>query len=136
MDTIIWFGLICGSGMAPLRSHISFLFETLKTKRRVSYWYGARSPKELFYTEYFSKLAEDHENLSFHPVLSEPEPHDRWESYMGFIHEIVQKEYQAKHENPPDAEYYLCGPPEMISACLRMLKDYEVSNEDISFDEF
>ena len=125
-----------GAGMAPLRSHITYLFETLKTKRKVSYWYGARSLNELYYSDHFEKLAEVFENFSFQIALSEPRPEDGWDSFTGLIHKIVQEEYLAKHNDPAAIEYYLCGPPGMVSACLGMLKEYAVTDESISYDEF
>ena len=125
-----------GAGMAPLRSQITYLFETLRTNRKVSYWYGARSLTELYYADHFEKLAEDFENFSFHTALSEPEPEDDWDSYTGMIHKIVAQEYLAEHENPGAIEYYLCGPPAMVSACLEMLKEHAVREENISYDEF
>jgi len=125
-----------GAGMAPLRSHISYLFETIRTKRKVSYWYGARSLNELYYSKHFEKLAEEFQNFSFDIALSEPKPEDNWGSFTGMIHQAVAEEYLAKHKNPGAAEYYLCGPPAMVSACLEMLKDFTVSEENISYDEF
>ncbi len=125
-----------GAGMAPLRSHISYLFETLKTKRKLSYWYGARSKQELYYREYFEKLASDNQNFRFNIALSVPDPKDPWDSHKGFIHDIVQKEFLALHKNPEKAEYYICGPPEMVSACIEMLQEYNVGDENISYDEF
>jgi len=125
-----------GAGMAPLRSHISYLFETVKTKRILSFWYGARSLRELYYREYFEKLASDHKNFRFNVALSEPEPEDRWISYKGFIHKIVQEEFLDLHKNPAEAEYYICGPPEMVSACIKMLKENEIEEDHISYDEF
>ena len=125
-----------GAGMAPLRSQITYLFETIKTNRKVSYWYGARSLNELYYSDHFEKLAEDFENFSFHLALSEPRPEDRWDSFTGMIHKFLAEEYLANHESPAAIEYYLCGPPAMVSACLEMLNDYGVDEESISFDEF
>ncbi|MCK5704197.1 MAG: NADH:ubiquinone reductase (Na(+)-transporting) subunit F, partial [Cyclobacteriaceae bacterium] len=125
-----------GAGMAPLRSQISYLFETLKTKRKVSFWYGARSKQELFYTLYFEKLAEEHDNFTFHAALSEPKPEDHWDSHTGFIHEIVESQYLKTHSTPTQLEYYLCGPPAMINATKGMLEKYKVSKENIAFDEF
>jgi len=125
-----------GAGMAPLRSQITYLFETLRTNRKVSYWYGARSRSDLYYLDHFEKLAEDFENFSFYVALSEPKPEDDWNSYTGMIHKIVAEEYLVKHENPGAIEYYLCGPPAMVSACLEMLKENAVGEENISYDEF
>jgi Na(+)-translocating NADH:ubiquinone oxidoreductase F subunit len=125
-----------GAGMAPLRSQITYLFETIRTNRKVSYWYGARSLNELYYSDHFEELAEDFENFSFNVALSEPKPEDRWYSFTGMIHKFVAEEYLVKHKNPAAIEYYLCGPPAMVSACLEMLNDFGVNEESISYDEF
>jgi Na+-transporting NADH:ubiquinone oxidoreductase subunit F len=125
-----------GAGMAPLRAHLSHLFETEQTARRVSFWYGARSRQELFYQDYFSNLAAQHRNFHFHPALSAPLPDDDWAGHTGFIHEVVLAEYLAGHENPRAVEYYLCGPPAMIKACLAMLGALGVDESRIARDEF
>lgn len=125
-----------GAGMAPLRAHLSHLFETAKTARRVSYWYGARSRQELFYHEYFNNLATCHPNFRFHPALSSPLPEDEWTGHCGFIHEVALDHYLASHENPLAIEFYLCGPPAMIKACTKMLDGLGVSASQIAFDEF
>jgi MocE subfamily Rieske [2Fe-2S] domain protein len=125
-----------GAGMAPLRSHISHLFETLGTKARVSYWYGARSLQEMFYQDYFEDLAERYENFSFHTALSEPLPEDQWQSYTGFIHEVLKREYLDSHPNPKEIAYFLCGPPAMIKAATDMLGALGVKPAQIAFDEF
>lgn len=125
-----------GAGMAPLSSHISYLFEMLKTKRKVSFWYGARSLSELYYDEYFENLEKIHSNFSFHVALSEPLKSDNWSSYFGLIHEILEKEFLMKTIEASKKEYYLCGPPPMINALLETLSKYKVPNEMISFDEF
>lgn len=126
-----------GAGMAPLRSHLSHLFETLKTGRKVSYWYGARSKQEMFYTAYFEKLAAAFDNFSFHVALSEPLPEDNWDGPTGFIHEVLKREYLDGHETPQAIEYYLCGPPMMIEAARNMLtQDIGIQEGDIAFDEF
>jgi len=125
-----------GAGMAPLRSHLSHLFETEHTARKVSFWYGARSSQELFYVDYFEGLASNHENFTFHLALSSPLPDDNWTGHEGFIHAVVLEEYLRTHPRPESVEFYLCGPPQMISACLRMLSDLEVPNDHIAFDEF
>lgn len=125
-----------GSGMAPLRAHISYLFDTLKTGRAVSFWYGARSKQELYYDEYFENLAQQHENFSFHVALSEPKPEDKWESYTGFIHEVLRDEYLSKTDDAKSKEYYLCGPPVLIKAATGMLAELGVPDGQISFDEF
>ncbi len=125
-----------GAGMAPLKSQISYLFETLKTKRKVSFWYGARSKQEVFYTEYFEKLALEYDNFTFHTALSEPKTEDKWTGLTGFIHQIVEEQYLNSHAQPNDIEYYLCGPLAMISATQSMLKDFSVDEKMIAFDEF
>jgi Na(+)-translocating NADH:ubiquinone oxidoreductase F subunit len=125
-----------GAGMAPLRSHLSWLLETQKTSARISYWYGARSLQELFYQDYFEKLSGENKNFSFHAALSEPRPEDRWQSYTGFIHEVLKREYLDSHPNPRSIEYFLCGPPVMIKAATQMLKELGVDPAQIAFDEF
>jgi Na+-transporting NADH:ubiquinone oxidoreductase subunit F len=125
-----------GSGMAPLRSHISYLLETLGSARRISFWYGARSLQEVYYREYFENLAARFPNFSYHLVLSEPQPEDHWNSYTGFIHEVVRREYLDGHRNPGDAEFYLCGPPVRIQGMLRSLRELDVPKSQIAFDEF
>ncbi len=125
-----------GAGMAPLRAHLSHLFETAKTARRVSYWYGARSKQELYYQDYFENLARSHSNFTFHSALSSPLPEDQWNSYTGFIHEVVLDNYLKAHENPKVVEFYLCGPPLMIKACTKMLAALDVPANHIAYDEF
>ena len=125
-----------GAGMAPLRSHLSYLLETVKTDRKISFWYGARSKQELFYQEYFEELAAKHKNFSFHIALSEPQQSDEWKSHTGFIHEVLKNEYLENHEKPESAEYYLCGPPLMINAVKSLLAEKNVDPCQISFDEF
>jgi Na(+)-translocating NADH:ubiquinone oxidoreductase F subunit len=125
-----------GAGMAPMRAHIAHLFEVMKTERRVSFWYGARSRQELFYQDYFEGLAQRHPNFSFHVALSEPLPEDAWSSHTGFIHEVLWREYLSRHPNPLAVEYYLCGPPAMIQAATKMLHGLGVKPEQIAFDEF
>lgn len=125
-----------GAGMAPLRSHLSHLFETEKTARKVSFWYGARSRQELFYGDYFEGVAQKHSNFSFRPALSSPLPGDDWKGLTGFIHEVVFENLLKQHENPKAVEYYLCGPPMMIKACNKMLSDLGVNPGQISYDEF
>jgi Na+-transporting NADH:ubiquinone oxidoreductase subunit F len=125
-----------GSGMAPLRAHLSHLLETEKTARKVSYWYGARSRQEIFYADYFEKLATEHPNFSFHLALSSPLPEDRWNGLGGFIHEVVVDNYLADHPNLTGIEFYLCGPPMMIKACKNMLKELGVNDGQVSYDEF
>ncbi|MEO6966195.1 MAG: NADH:ubiquinone reductase (Na(+)-transporting) subunit F [Acidobacteriaceae bacterium] len=125
-----------GAGMAPLRAHLSHLFETQKTTRRVSYWYGARSLQEIFYREYFEQLESRFANFSFHLALSEPQPQDNWQSHTGFIHEVLESRYLANHPDPAAIEYYLCGPPAMVQAATRMLETLNVPKSQIAFDEF
>lgn len=125
-----------GAGMAPLRAHLSQLFETDNTHRKVSYWYGARSKQEIFYDDYFEQLAAAHENFSFHLALSAPLEEDNWQGPTGFIHEVVLEDYLKQHEHPAAVEYYLCGPPMMISACKKMLAELGVSEDHIAYDEF
>jgi len=125
-----------GSGMAPLRSHISHLLETQNSPRKISLWYGARSRQEIFYDDYFEGLAKRFPNFSFHPALSEPQPGDNWTSHTGFIHDVLKREHLERHANPAGVEYYLCGPPVMVQAAIQMLKGLDVSPAQIAFDEF
>jgi MocE subfamily Rieske [2Fe-2S] domain protein len=125
-----------GAGMAPLRAHLSHLFETENTHRKVSYWYGARSRQEIFYADYFESLAARHQNFSFHLALSSPLPEDRWTGPTGFIHDVVLENYLRNHPNPKAVEFYLCGPPQMIKACTKMLATLGVTPQQIAFDEF
>jgi len=125
-----------GAGMAPLRAHLSHLLETQASARKISFWYGARSRQEIFYEDYFKRLAELHRNFSFHPALSSPLPGDDWAGHEGFIHEALLKHYLNGHRNPSAAEYYLCGPPMMIKACIRMLSDLAVPDNQVAYDEF
>lgn len=125
-----------GAGMAPLRSHIMRLLVTDKTKRKLSYWYGARSMREMFYVEEFDKLQAENPNFKWHVALSEPQPEDNWKGYTGFIHQVVLNEYLSKHPAPEDCEYYLCGPPMMNSAVLKMLDNLGVDPENIRLDDF
>jgi Na+-transporting NADH:ubiquinone oxidoreductase subunit F len=126
-----------GAGMAPMRSHLSHLFETLKTRRRVSFWYGVRSRQEIFYEDYFRSLEEKHENFSFHIALSEPLESDAWDGATGFIHDVLRREYLEKHQDPALIEYYLCGPPPMVRAGDEMLKEeFKVPGQQIAYDEF
>lgn len=125
-----------GAGMAPLRSHIFDQLERLKSKRKISFWYGARSLREAFYVEDFDRLAKEHDNFEWHLALSDPQPEDNWEGYTGFIHKVVLDNYLKKHPAPEDCEYYLCGPPMMNAACIRMLTDLGVEPEHILLDDF
>jgi Na+-transporting NADH:ubiquinone oxidoreductase subunit F len=125
-----------GAGMAPLRSHIFDQLERLKSKRKITFWYGARSLREAFYVEDFDRLARDHDNFEWHLALSEPQPEDNWTGYTGFIHKVVLENYLKDHPAPEDCEYYLCGPPMMNAACIRMLTDLGVEPEHILLDDF
>ncbi|HEX2968778.1 MAG TPA: NADH:ubiquinone reductase (Na(+)-transporting) subunit F [Bacteroidales bacterium] len=125
-----------GAGMAPLRSHIFHLFDTLKTSRKVSYWYGARSTREVFYEDEFREIEKNFPNFSFHLALSEPLPEDNWTGYKGFIHQVLLDNYLSKHDEPEDIEYYFCGPPVMNGAVIKMLDSLGVPKENISFDDF
>jgi Na+-transporting NADH:ubiquinone oxidoreductase subunit F len=125
-----------GAGMAPLRSHIFELFKTLQTGRKVSYWYGGRSSRELFYLEEFEALEQQFENFSLHIALSDALPEDNWTGLTGFIHQVLFNEYLSKHPSPEDCEYYICGPPLMLSAVRTMLDDLGVEPENVAFDDF
>lgn len=125
-----------GAGMAPLRSHIFHLFHTLKTNRKVSYWYGARSMREIFYEEDFREIERQFPNFSFHIALSEPKEEDKWDGPVGFIHQVVYDQYLSKLEEPEELEYYLCGPPIMNDAVQDMLYNMGVPQEMIAFDDF
>ncbi len=125
-----------GAGMAPLRSHLLHLFHTVKTGRKVSYWYGARSKREIFYEEDFEKIAKNFPNFEFNIALSEPDPEDNWDGPVGFIHQVIYDSYLGKHEDPEEIEYYMCGPPMMNDAVNKMLYDLGVPDEMIAFDDF
>jgi Na+-transporting NADH:ubiquinone oxidoreductase subunit F len=125
-----------GAGMAPMRSHIFQLLKTLNSDRKISFWYGARSLREMFYQDEFEALAEKHPNFTFHVALSEPLPEDNWEGLTGFIHQVVLDNYLDKHPDPEEIEFYMCGPPMMNSAVLKMLDDLGVEPDQIAFDDF
>jgi Na+-transporting NADH:ubiquinone oxidoreductase subunit F len=125
-----------GAGMAPMRSHIFDQFRRLSTSRKVSYWYGARSLREAFYVDDFDGIATDCDNFSWHLALSEPQPEDDWSGYTGFIHQVALDNYLKDHPAPEDIEYYLCGPPMMLKACMGMLDSLGVEPENILFDDF
>lgn len=125
-----------GAGMAPLRSHIFELFKNLKTGRKVSYWYGGRSLRELFYVEHFREIEKEFPNFQFNIALSEPMPEDNWTGYTGFIHQVLEENYLSKHPAPEDIEYYICGPPMMNAAVFKMLDDLGVEPENIAYDDF
>ncbi|MEM9558586.1 MAG: NADH:ubiquinone reductase (Na(+)-transporting) subunit F [Acidobacteriota bacterium] len=125
-----------GAGMAPMRSHIFDQFKRLDTDRKVTFWYGARSLREAFYIEDFDSITADHPNFEWHLALSEPLEADNWTGATGFIHQVVLENYLAEHPAPEDIEYYLCGPPLMLKACMEMLDDLGVEKENILFDDF
>jgi Na+-transporting NADH:ubiquinone oxidoreductase subunit F len=125
-----------GAGMAPMRSHIYDQLKRLHSKRRMSFWYGARSLREAFYVEEFDELAKQHENFSWHLALSEPLPEDNWSGPVGFIHEVLYQQYLKDHPAPEDCEYYLCGPPLMVGAVTHLLEDLGVEEENVLFDDF
>ena len=125
-----------GAGMAPMRSHLFDLLDTQKTKRKVSFYYGARSVREMFYHEDFLKLEREHPNFTYTVALSEPMPEDNWEGPTGFIHQAAHDLYLANHEDPTEIEYYMCGPPMMIDAVDKMLYDLGVEEEMIDYDKF
>ena len=136
-----------GAGMAPMRSHLFHLFHTLKSGRKVTYWYGGRSKRELFYLDHFNDIAKEFPNFKFFVVLSEPLPEDNWkvkkdvndtegDGFTGFVHQAVIDQYLKKHEAPEDIEFYFCGPPMMNAAVLKMVDDWGVPKENVSFDDF
>lgn len=125
-----------GAGMAPMRSHLFHLFRTQRTTRKVSFWYGARSKKEMFYDEDFKAIAAEFPNFSYNVALSEPEPGDNWNGPTGFIHNVLYENYLKNHEEPEEIEYYMCGPPIMVSSVERMLYNLGVGKEMIAYDEF
>jgi len=125
-----------GAGMAPMRSHIFDQFLTQRTSRKATFWYGARSKREIFYEDHFRKIDEEFPNFEFHIALSEPKEEDNWTGYVGFIHQVIYDNYLRNHEEPEEIEYYLCGPPMMNAAVNKMLDDLGVPNEMIAFDDF
>jgi Na+-transporting NADH:ubiquinone oxidoreductase subunit F len=125
-----------GAGMAPMRSHIFDQFRRLHTTRKVSFWYGARSKREMFYVEDFDAIAKENENFEWHVALSDPQPEDNWEGYTGFIHNVLLENYLKNHDAPEDCEFYMCGPPVMNSAVISMLKELGVEDENIMLDDF
>lgn len=125
-----------GAGMAPMRSHIFDLFETKKTKRKATFWYGGRSKRELFYQDHFEKIEKENPNFKFEVALSEPLKEDNWKGNTGFIHQVIYDNYLKNHPEPEDIEYYLCGPPMMNDAILKMLDELGVPEEMIMFDDF
>ncbi|MDX1603047.1 MAG: NADH:ubiquinone reductase (Na(+)-transporting) subunit F [Salinimicrobium sediminis] len=135
-----------GAGMAPMRSHLYHLFRTLKTGRKVTYWYGGRSKRELFYTEHFRALERDFPNFKFYIALSEPLEEDNWkvkdgiegegDGFVGFIHQVVIDNYLSHHDEPEEIEFYFCGPPLMNKAVEKMAEDFGVPPENVRFDDF
>ena len=135
-----------GAGMAPMRSHLYHLFRTIKTGRKVSYWYGGRSRRELFYIDHFKALEKDFPNFKFYMVLSEPTEEDNWkvkdgldgdgDGFLGFVHQSVIDNYLSNHDSPEEIEYYFCGPPLMNQAVLKMCEDWGVPDELVAFDDF
>jgi len=125
-----------GAGMAPMRSHIFDQLKRLGSKRKISFWYGARSLREMFYQEEFEQLARDNPNFSFHIALSDPQPEDNWTGYTGFIHNVLYENYLKHHAAPEDCEFYMCGPPMMNAAVIKMLQDLGVEDENIMLDDF
>jgi Na+-transporting NADH:ubiquinone oxidoreductase subunit F len=125
-----------GAGMAPMRSHIFHLFHTLRTGRKVTFWYGARSKREIFYEEDFHKIEREFPNFKFTIALSDPKKEDKWTGKTGFIHQVIFDSYLKNHEAPEDIEYYMCGPPMMNSAVEKMLDNLGVPAEMIMYDDF
>ncbi len=125
-----------GAGMAPMRSHIFDQLRRIKTNRKISFWYGARSVREMFYVEDFDMLANENENFDWHVALSDPQPEDNWEGYTGFIHNVLLENYLKDHPAPEDCEFYMCGPPMMNAAVIQMLEDLGVERENILLDDF
>jgi Na(+)-translocating NADH:ubiquinone oxidoreductase F subunit len=125
-----------GAGMAPMRSHIFDQLKRLGSKRKISFWYGARSRREMFYDDEFEQLARENPNFSFHVALSDPQPEDNWTGYTGFIHNVLYENYLKHHAAPEDCEFYMCGPPVMNAAVIRMLQDLGVEDENIMLDDF
>ncbi|GAA0658181.1 NADH:ubiquinone reductase (Na(+)-transporting) subunit F [Rheinheimera tangshanensis] len=125
-----------GAGMAPMRSHIFDQLRRLKSKRKMSFWYGARSKREMFYVEDFDMLAAENDNFQWHVALSDPQPEDNWTGYTGFIHNVLFENYLKNHKAPEDCEFYMCGPPMMNKAVINMLKDLGVEDDNILLDDF
>ncbi|MDW5500402.1 NADH:ubiquinone reductase (Na(+)-transporting) subunit F [Pseudomonas lundensis] len=125
-----------GAGMAPMRSHIFDQLNRLKSKRKITFWYGARSLREMFYEDDFNQLQAENENFTWHVALSDPQPEDNWTGYTGFIHNVLLENYLRNHPAPEDCEFYMCGPPMMNAAVIKMLKDLGVEDENIMLDDF
>ncbi|AHY05871.1 NADH:ubiquinone reductase (Na(+)-transporting) subunit F [Serratia plymuthica] len=125
-----------GAGMAPMRSHIFDQLNRLNSKRKITFWYGARSLREMFYEDDFNRLQAENENFTWHVALSDPQPEDNWTGYTGFIHNVLLENYLKHHPAPEDCEFYMCGPPMMNAAVIKMLKDLGVEDENIMLDDF
>jgi Na+-transporting NADH:ubiquinone oxidoreductase subunit F len=125
-----------GAGMAPMRSHIFDQLRRIHSKRKITFWYGARSMRETFYADEFDQLQAENPNFKWHLGLSDPKPEDNWTGYTGFIHEILFDKYLKDHPAPEDCEYYMCGPPMMNTAVIKMLEDIGVDRENIMLDDF
>ncbi len=125
-----------GAGMAPMRSHIFDQLKRLNSKRKISFWYGARSMREAFYGEEYDMLAEENDNFEWHLALSDPQPEDNWTGLTGFIHNVLYEQYLKDHKAPEDCEYYMCGPPMMNAAVIKMLEDLGVERDNIFLDDF
>ncbi len=125
-----------GAGMAPMRSHIFDQLKRIKTDRKITFWYGARSKREMFFVEDFDQLAAENPNFEWHVALSDALPEDDWDGYTGFIHNVLYEQYLKNHEAPEDCEYYMCGPPIMNQSVINMLLDLGVDREDIMLDDF
>ncbi|WP_237056052.1 NADH:ubiquinone reductase (Na(+)-transporting) subunit F [Microbulbifer sediminum] len=125
-----------GAGMAPMRSHIFDQLKRLNSTRKISFWYGARSLREMFYEDDYNGLQEEFDNFQWHVALSDPQPEDNWSGYTGFIHNVVYENYLKDHPAPEDCEYYMCGPPMMNAAVINMLKDLGVEDDNIMLDDF
>lgn len=125
-----------GAGMAPMRSHIFDQLKRLHSDRKISFWYGARSMREMFYEDDYNGLQDEFDNFQWHIALSDPQPEDNWEGYTGFIHNVVYENYLKDHPAPEDCEYYMCGPPMMNAAVINMLKDLGVEDDNILLDDF
>lgn len=125
-----------GAGMAPMRSHIFDQLRRIKTDRKMSFWYGARSLREMFYQDEYDQLADENENFTWNVALSDPQPEDNWTGYTGFIHNVLYENYLKDHPAPEDCEFYMCGPPMMNAAVIKMLKDLGVEDDNILLDDF
>ncbi len=125
-----------GAGMAPMRSHLFDQLKRLNSKRKISFWYGARSLREMFYVEDYDQLAAENDNFDWHVALSDPQPEDNWDGLTGFIHNVLYEQYLKNHPAPEDCEYYMCGPPMMNAAVIKMLTDLGVEPENILLDDF